>query len=77
MNRAIPVNEAQARFKQLIAALELGEEVLITENEQPVARLVGQRPPAVRPVPGLGKGSVIYMAPDFDEPTEEFRESTE
>jgi hypothetical protein len=27
--------------------------------------------------PGLGKGSVVYMAPDFDEPLEEFREYLE
>lgn len=27
-----------------------------------------------RPAPGLGKGSLIYMAPDFDEPLDEFKE---
>ena len=29
---------------------------------------------APRPAPGLGKGSIVYMAPDFDEPMEEFKE---
>jgi hypothetical protein len=25
-------------------------------------------PTPARPAPGLGKGSILYMAPDFDEP---------
>ncbi|HEV3143951.1 MAG TPA: hypothetical protein VGZ47_08720 [Gemmataceae bacterium] len=33
--------------------------------------------PAARPAPGLGKGSILYMSPDFDEPLEEFKEYTE
>jgi hypothetical protein len=27
-----------------------------------------------RPLPGLGKGTVLYIAPDFDAPMKEFRE---
>ncbi len=74
----ITVEEAQARLKELIGKLAPGEEIVITENQQPVARLVGERtsrPP--RPAPGLGKGSILYMAPDFDEPLEEFKEYME
>jgi prevent-host-death family protein len=68
----ITVEEAQARLKEVIDKLAPGEEVVITDNHQPVAKLVGERlarPP--RPAPGLGKGSVLYMAPDFDEPMED------
>lgn len=75
---AITVEEAQAKLKELIAGLSLGEEVIITQNQLPVAKLVGKRiarPP--RPAPGLGKGSVVYMAPDFDEPLDEFEEEVE
>jgi antitoxin (DNA-binding transcriptional repressor) of toxin-antitoxin stability system len=62
----------------VIDHLALGEELVITENQLPVAKLVGQRPaPAPRPAPGLGKGSILYMAPDFDEPLEEFKEYIE
>lgn len=28
-------------------------------------------------VPGLGKGSIVYMAPDFDVPMDEFKEYME
>ena len=45
--------------------------------DEPVQLPVGQplrlrfetaeEPPAARPAPGLGNGSILYMAPDFDE----------
>lgn len=78
MPAVLTVEEAQARLKELIGRLGPGEEVVLTENEQPVARLVGERVVrAPRPAPGLGKGSVVYMAPDFDAPLAEFDEYTE
>ena len=78
MSATISVEEAQIKLKELIDKLAPGEEVILTENRVPVAKLVGEcsaRPP--RPAPGLGKGSILYMAPDFDEPMEEFQEYTE
>jgi prevent-host-death family protein len=78
MLASITVKEAQAKLKELIDQLTPGEELLITENQQPVAKLVSQRPARLpRPAPGLGKGSILYMAPDFDEPLEEFKEYME
>ena len=78
MPAIVTVEEAQSKLKQLIDSLAPGEEIVITENQQAVAKLVGERPsePA-RPAPGLGKGSIVYMAPDFDEPLEEFKEYLE
>lgn len=75
MPATVTMEEAQSRLKELIAQLAPGEEIVITENQQPVARLVGQRSP--RPAPGLGKGSILSMAPDFDEPLDEFKEDIE
>ena len=78
MPAMITVEEAQSRLKELIDNLAQGEEILITENRQPVAKLVGERSSRrTRPAPGLGKGSILYMAPDFDEPLEEFKEYME
>ena len=78
MSTTISLKEAQANLKQLIDKLAPGEELVITENQRPVARLVGARPARPsRPAPGLGKGSILYMAPDFDEPLEEFKEYME
>ena len=78
MPATITVEEAQAKLKELIDHLAPGEEIVITEDRQPVAKLVGERPARrSRPAPGLGKGSILFMAPDFDEPLEEFKEYME
>ncbi len=42
MSKTITIDEAQARLKDLIHQLNPGEEVVITENLQPVAKLVGE-----------------------------------
>jgi prevent-host-death family protein len=78
MSIMISVQEAQAKLKELIENLAPGEEVILTENQRPVAKLIGERPARPpRPAPGMGKGSILYMAPDFDDPMEEFQEYME
>jgi antitoxin (DNA-binding transcriptional repressor) of toxin-antitoxin stability system len=77
MSTTITVDEAQARLKELIQQMAPGEEVIITENQQQVAKLVSQPTKRPRPGPGLGKGSIIYMAPDFDAPLEDMMEYME
>lgn len=75
----VSIQEAQAKLSELIHRLTPEQEVVITENDQPVARLVSpqgrtQRPPRH---PGTLRGTVKYMAPDFDAPLEEFKEYME
>jgi antitoxin (DNA-binding transcriptional repressor) of toxin-antitoxin stability system len=80
MSTTISVDEAQAKLKELIHRLAPGEEVLLTENQQPVARLVGEpaKPqPRQRPGPGLCKGMITYIAPDFDAPLADLKEYME
>jgi len=75
----ITIQEAQASLAQLIHRLTPGEEVVITENNQPVARLrssVGQAPPKLRQL-GTLRGTVQYIAPDFDAPLDDFQEYME
>jgi prevent-host-death family protein len=77
MMTTVSIQEAQAKLSELIHQLMPGEEVVITENNQPVARLTAATPS--RPVRKLGtlKGTVLYMAPDFDAPLEDFKEYME
>jgi antitoxin (DNA-binding transcriptional repressor) of toxin-antitoxin stability system len=71
----VTLKDAQARLPELIAGLRPGEEIVITRDETPVARLVAEAPPQRQPRrPGTLKGTVLYMAPDFDAPLDEFKE---
>jgi prevent-host-death family protein len=80
MMPSLTIEEARAQLTDLIHRLAPGDEVLITENNLPVARLV---PPAAVVPPkkprqlGTLKGTVVYMAPDFDAPLDDFKEYME
>jgi prevent-host-death family protein len=66
---SISVHEAQTRLAELIQRLAPGDEIVITENDQPVARLIAAAPQVREPRKlGTLKGTVLYMAPDFDAP---------
>jgi antitoxin (DNA-binding transcriptional repressor) of toxin-antitoxin stability system len=73
---AITIQEAQSSLPELIHRLIPGEEVVITENNRPVARLVASiGPTSVGPRKlGTLEGTVQYVAPDFDAPLEDFKE---
>lgn len=75
----VTIQEAQAALVELIHQLQPAEEIIITENNQPVARLVAPSPATQRKPrqPGTLKGTVTYMAPDFDAPLDDFREYME
>jgi prevent-host-death family protein len=38
--KTVPVHEAETRLSELLAAVELGEEITITRHGRPVARIV-------------------------------------
>ena len=61
----VTLQQAQAALADLIHQLNPGEEVVITENEQPVAK--------ARPQPGRCKGMITLQIED-DEHLEHFKE---
>ena len=74
----ITIAEAQSRLPELIHSLVPGDEVFITEDEHTVARLIITRKPDNTPrASGTLKGTVLYMAPGFDAPLDEFKDCTE
>jgi antitoxin (DNA-binding transcriptional repressor) of toxin-antitoxin stability system len=74
----ITIEEAQTRLLELIQGLTPGEEVVITKNDQPVARLTRTVLPERKPRQlGTRKGTVLSMAPDFDEPLDDLRQYME
>ena len=74
----VPLTEAQAKLPELIEKLVPGEELVITRDDRPVAKLVAERPHAFkRRQPGAGKDKILFMADDFDEPLDDFKEYME
>jgi|LakMenE01Jun11ns_1017448.scaffolds.fasta_scaffold8976975_1 antitoxin (DNA-binding transcriptional repressor) of toxin-antitoxin stability system len=69
----VTLQEAQAALADLIHRLNPGEEVVITENEQPVAKLMASPVEKARPQPGRCKGMITLQIED-DEHLEHFKE---
>ena len=70
---AITVQEAQANLPAILSRLRPGEEVVITEDQRPVARLVAERKPVQQRQPGLCKGMITLPVED-DEHLQGFEE---
>jgi prevent-host-death family protein len=66
----VNMHEAKTRLSQLVAKVEAGEEVVISRDGKPVARIVRVEPPKQRAKFGYMKGQV-WMSPDFDDPDPE------
>lgn len=73
--QTIDVHEAERHLAELIQNLPPGDEIVLTRNDKPVATLRAT-PETPRLVPQLGtmKGTVVYIAPDFDDIPEGFEE---
>jgi len=73
MRPKISIEEAQAKLPNIIDALGPGEEVVITKDDQPVAKLVSQQKAAQRSrQPGSAKGMLVIDVED-EEHLEDFK----
>jgi prevent-host-death family protein len=69
----VTIQEAQAKLPDLIHELTPGDEVVITENNHPVAKLVAAPAQTPRLVPGRCKGILTIVAED-DDHLDDFKE---
>lgn len=69
----IDLDKAKAQLASLLQTALDGEEVVITQNDQPVLKFVPISNAKPRRRSGSAKGMVI-MSDDFDEPLEDFAE---
>jgi antitoxin (DNA-binding transcriptional repressor) of toxin-antitoxin stability system len=77
--QTVTLQEAQSHLAEIIEKLPIGEEIVITIDDKPVATLRATSSPATPKPRQLGtlRGSVLYMAPDFDAIPEGFEEYIE
>jgi prevent-host-death family protein len=68
------IHEAKARLSELVQKAMLGEEVIIARDNKPVAKLVPFRQIKRRRKLGSAKDKILYIAPDFDAPLEDFKD---
>lgn len=74
MSTTISIEEAQAKLAEIIGRLAPGEEVIITRNDQPVARLVPQSSVSrQRRQPGSARGVLVINSED-EEHLKDFEE---
>jgi antitoxin (DNA-binding transcriptional repressor) of toxin-antitoxin stability system len=72
----VTLEEAKAHLDELIAGLRPGEELVITDQGQPLAQVKKAERTSWPCKAGSAAGK-IHMAPDFDEPLENFKEYME
>lgn len=65
------IHEAKTHFSKLLERAINGEEVVIAKAGKPVARILPVMPVVASRKPGNDAGKII-IAPDFDDPLEEF-----
>jgi antitoxin (DNA-binding transcriptional repressor) of toxin-antitoxin stability system len=77
MTKTVDVEEAKERLPELVSLALEGNEVIISEGDRPVARLIPFLEEGERRVADLNKGE-IWASDDFDDPLpDEFWAGTE
>ncbi len=69
----VGMHEAKTNFSKLVKRAAAGEEIIVANAGEPVAKIVAYTTPAVPRVPGRMKGQ-IKILPGFDDIPEEFEE---
>lgn len=76
---SVSIDEARAKLSELIHGLHPGDEIVIMEGQQPVARLLPAiaRKAGTKRQLGTLRGTVTHIAADFDAPLDDFKEYME
>jgi prevent-host-death family protein len=70
----IDINQALPQIKKLLEIASTGEEIIITQNNQPMVKLVSLKIEKNRPSLFGSDKDIISIRDDFDEPLEDFKD---
>lgn len=80
MTLQVDLKSVPSKLPDMLAAAKNGDEVLIVENDQPVAQLIAVKDSSVAKAPRKPKRQLgscagkIWMSDDFDAPLDEFKD---
>ena len=69
----LDISQAKAYLSKLLGLAIKGEEIVITQDNKPVAKIS----PIKRPLKRGSAKNQVWMSDDFDEPLEDFKEYME
>lgn len=70
----ITIQEARSHIGGVLDDVLRGEEIIITDHDTPVARVVPiENHPRLYPLFGAGKDSIAFIADNFNETPEDFK----
>ncbi len=73
----VNIDDTKAHLREIIAGLNPGEQLSITQDGEPIAMLTRSRLQQWPCKAGSAKDTTHWMEPDFDAPLEDFREYME
>jgi antitoxin (DNA-binding transcriptional repressor) of toxin-antitoxin stability system len=62
--QTLAVEQVEGHLTEIIEKLSPGEEIVLTRNDKPVAKLIGTAGENPRPLPGRGKGMLTIISDD-------------
>jgi antitoxin (DNA-binding transcriptional repressor) of toxin-antitoxin stability system len=73
----VTIEEAQAKLPELIEHLQPGEEITITDQGKALAQVKKTERTSWPCQAGTAKEKILWIAPDFDGPLDDFKEYME
>jgi antitoxin (DNA-binding transcriptional repressor) of toxin-antitoxin stability system len=74
MEMTASVEEVQRNLREIVATLHQGDEMIVLENGQPIAKVIPFSETVFARRPGSAKNITFTMAPDFDATPEGFED---
>lgn len=72
--QSLSLDEAQSRLRQIVTDLQPGEQIVLIEAGRPMATLVRAQRTTWPCKAGTAKDQILWIAPDFDAPLDDFEE---
>ncbi len=73
MSNTMSIQQAAANLPQLVGALGANDEIILTDGDRPVARIVAACKPVVERKPGSARGTLTVISDD-DDHLDDFKE---